>query len=368
VTEQFPPFGYPGSQSAAVAAPRARRRRKAALIAGGCAVILAIAGVAAFLAWPDSGGSTVPRGPATLAATFDLPGTDKILYALFSPDGKLLAVVGTNDNDKNIYIWDTATHTYRATLTGPPGGAYNIGFSSDDNQVTAIGSGGAVLRWNLATGTRSVLTPTRSTSPEALSGDGNTLATRDSAGHGTDVWDLRTGRLIADLPDPVTGSLDITSMDNTGQTLAVAGPSRIYVWNIPSRKVIATLRYPPGKNFQGAFAVLTADGKDVDVESISNSMPALLNVATQSDVTPPDARWPRKYGTSQLSTAGAICATQGSNDEQVDLWNIATRSYLLTVGSPSHHAGSLWGVGPGGHELLTSPPGQGHSFYLWDIP
>jgi WD40 repeat protein len=375
VTEQFPPFGYPGAQPATVPAPKARRRRTA-FIAGGCAAILATAGVAAYLAWPDSGGSAVPgggavpHGPATLAATFGLPGADTALFALFSPDGKLLSIVGRGDNDKNIYLWDTATHTYRATLTAPPGGVVNIGFTDDDNQVTAIGQDGAVLRWNLTTGTRSVITPAKPTSNSALSGDGTILATQDPAGHGTDVWDLRTGRLITDLPNPVAGSLGLTSMDNTGQTLVASSKSRMYVWDIPSRKVIATLPYPPGKDFQGTFPVLTADGKDIALESLSNSTAVLLNVASQSDVTPLDARWPRKYANAQLSTAGAICATQGSTDEHVDLWNIATRSYLLTVGSPSHHAGYLAGLGPGGHELLTSSAssGEGHLFFLWDIP
>jgi WD40 repeat protein len=370
VTEQFPPFGYPGAQPAAGPAPKARRRRRTALIAGGSAIVLAIAGVVTYLAWPGAGEAAVPHGPAALAATFGLPGTDTGLYALFSPDGRLLAIQGRNNNDKNLYIWDTATHTYRATLTAPSGEVSTIGFSADDTQVTTTSTGGAVLRWNLATGAHSVITPIRSTSPEGLSGDGNILAAQDSAGHGIGVWDLRTGRLIADLPNPVAGTLGITTMDNTGQTLVVSSQSRMYVWDVPSRKVIATLRYPSGKNFQEAFPVLTADGKDIGLESLDNSMPVLLNVATQSDVTPLDARWPRKHATVQvqLSTAGAICATQGSNDEHIDLWNIATRSYLLTVGSPSRHAGSLAALGPTGHELLTSPGADGHTFDLWDIP
>jgi hypothetical protein len=363
VTEQFPPSGDPGAPPAAAPAPKARRG-KTALMAGGSAAILAIAGLAAFLGWPDSGGPAGPHGPAALAATFDLPGHGILYSASFSADGKLLALEETG----KIVIWDTVTRTYRATLT-LPGAPEEIGFSASDTQVTAIDQDGAVLGWNLTTGTHSVITPAgdKRSSP-ALSGDGSVLAAQDSAGDGTDVWDLRTQRLIADLADPDARPIYSVALDNAGRTLAVTGVSRIYVWDIPSRKVIATLPFPPGARTPSSL--LSADGTDVTVDPGDGTKTATLwDVATQSSATPLDARWPREFANLYLAVAGAVGATQ-SRYQSLDLWNLSTRGHILTVGSPSRPVGYLFAVGPGGHEVLTTPHirAQNQVATLWNIP
>lgn len=363
MTEQFPPSGDPG-------APKARRR-KTALVAGGSAVILAIAGLAAFLAWPDPGGPAGPHGPAALAATFDLPGHDILYSASFSADGKLLALVEHGDSSVNMAIWDTGTRTYRATLPLPGvlGEPAEIGFSADDTQVTTVDQDGGVLRWNLSTRAHTVITPAgdKSSSP-ALSGDGSILAAQDSAEDGTDVWDLRTQRLIADLVDPDARPIYSVALDNAGRTLAVTGTSHIYIWDIPSRKVIATVPYPPSARTPSAL--LSADGTEVAVSPGDSTRTDILwGVATRSDVTPLDARWPREFANLYLAAAGAVGATQ-SRFESLDLWNLATRAHILTVGSPSRPAGYLFAVGPGGHELLTTPhiPAQNQVATLWDLP
>ena len=370
MTEQFPPLGDPGAPPTAAPAPMARRR-KTALIAGGSAAILAIAGIATFLSWPDPSGPAVPHGPAALSATFNLPGHDILYSASFSADGKLLALVEQGDSSVNMVIWDTGTRTYRATLPLPGvlGEPAEIGFSADDTQVTTVDQDGGVLRWNLTTRTHSVVTPAgdKRSSP-ALSGDGSILAAQDSAEDGTSVWDLRTQRLIADLIDPDALPIYSVALDNAGRTLAVPGVSHIYIWNIPGRKVIATLPFPPGARTPSSL--LSANGTEVAVSQANGTKTATLwDVATRSNVTPLDARWPQEFANLYLATAGAVGATQSSY-EFLDLWNLATRAHILTVGSPGRPVGYLFAVGPGGHELLTTPhiPAQNQVATLWNIP
>jgi len=320
----------------------------------------------AYLAWPDSGAPAV-------AGTFTLSGNGVLQSASFSADGKLLALVGPVGNGANMAIWDTVTRTYRAKLavpTYPEEG--EIGFSADDTQVTVIDQDEAVLRWDLTTGKRSVITPPGlKTSLLSLSGDGSTLAAPDSTAGGADVWDLRTGRLIAHLADPDSDPFGTAVvLDSAGRTLAVAGESHIYVWNVPGRKVIATLPYPPGASATGAVPLLSADGTGAVVDSEqSNEWFTLWDVAAQSNATPQDTRWPRKFAILYVAPAGAVCATQGAY-QSLDLWNIATRTHIRTVGSPSQPVGYLFAVGPGGHEVLTTPHirAQNHVATLWDIP
>jgi hypothetical protein len=353
------------------------RRRKIAFIASAAACVLAVAGTVTALTLAHS---NLPTGPATLAATFTLPGNDSAVSAWFSADGNDVGI----GSSAHIYILDTHSHRYIKTLTLPNGEQSVIGaaFSADDKTLTTLDFNGIAYRWDLSTGNRVTVNPVPAVPTPALSGDGSTLATEDSGHDGINLWDVTTGAHISQLTDPDAAPVAAygITLDEDGHTAAVDSTNgMVYVWNTETQKVIATLRYAYFANAAANLygPVLSPDGKTVEISDTNRfglirGSPALWSVATGANITPDDPRW-QDDGFAFFSGDGQFCATDlyradVKDDETVDLWDIATRTLLVSVGSSSRNAGPIWAFGPGGRELLTSKQtGDAKHFSLWDI-
>jgi WD40 repeat protein len=376
-------------------APR-RRSRKKTIIAGSVAGVVMLAvglGVADALSGggsASSGGSGGSSGGSsaicpqsglgavgTGAIGLQVPNGDCIVGSTaYSQDSKLLAGPGGN-NLNAVYIWNGVTHKYLTTLTLPSGdleGGSVLAFSANDKILTDADFFGNIYQWNMATrsghySNSLMLSVDASVSNNvAISSDGTTLAVTDNAGDGTAIINLATQAITADLTDPDSAPLlgvnspggqfpgTALSLSADGSRLTVGdSKGNLYVWNVRSRQVIATLGFDPAKAGENrdAAAVISADGNLAFIPDGPNGLAnSLWNVASRANVTPSDARWPRS-GAAYFSAAGQFIATERSDASGADLWSAATRAHLASVSFDSSVI-SIAGVSPNGKEILTT--------------
>jgi serine/threonine protein kinase len=390
-----------GTPPAAAPARRARRaRRKKVIIAVSAASALLVGGgIAAAVVLPSllvgnlncTRGKPNPAGDG--AVGFPVPNADCVfpLVTAFSRDGTLVA--GESGGQLNaIYVWNAVTHQYLTTLTTPHHEALvggDFAFSAGDKTLTYADEFGDIYQWNLpesvgqlvyrlsvnAVGSYNI----------AISGDASTMAVTDNSrsGDGVDIINIATGTITADLTDPDSAPLfPGSAVVGTGLSLSADGSrltvgdskGKLYVWNVRSRHVIATLHYDEAKadkNDENA-AFISGDGTWVFIPDGPQGMSdSLWDVASEANVTPRDARWPRSSRQSStglvaaFSDSGQFIATQRVDGSGADLWNAATGAH---VASFSYRSVSLFlqGLSPDGTEILVIDGNQ--EPWTWRFP
>ncbi len=386
----------------------ARRGTRAAFIGGTAALILAGAGTL-YAVGVHSGSHTAasltspsaPKRPSkpVLAATLTAPGGGAVSEAWFSQDGKLLA--GAAGDDPEIYVWDTTSPSHVTTLTVPKitvgnntylGVIENIAFNAADTSLTAAvtytfldgkspqgSTPNIVYQWDLATGKRatiwsmSTISGTAVTSTRIFFSGDNSMAVLYSHDYSV-VQLVRIGPSQA-LGTPVTltgdGQLtpDSSAGDNGTIILYTTGGGQNYVWNFNARS-LTTLYY------YGLRSLLSANGSTVleypadDTGTGTAPPPVVWNIATHSNITPVDPRWKQQETKQDLeagfSADGSVIETirAGGN---VDLWDVATRKYLMTIAAATNQVASAV-VGPGGSEVALLGGDGSRQLSLWQTP
>jgi hypothetical protein len=170
-------------------------------------------------------------GATTVAFRHNTPaGTpayvDETRAAAFSPDGRSLAVVGT---DRVISIIDVATGARRAAWSGHTGAVTAVAWARDGKTIASKGTDRTVRLWDTATGRvrwqRSLREPTGRA--VALSADGTTLAVADE--DTVRMWNLSTGaERSIDVDQKVLRSIWFAS----GTLLVTAGFDSVKLWHV----------------------------------------------------------------------------------------------------------------------------------------
>jgi RNA polymerase sigma factor (sigma-70 family) len=149
--------------------------------------------------------------PSTGKATRTIRGhKDMAVSMAFSPDGKLLAT-GGSQNDNDVRLWDVATgKELRRIETGI--GVHAVAFSPD-GKLLASGQGeGRIVLWDVATGkeARAMKGDVGGAAALAFSPDGRFLAAAGSEekegkrSYATHLWDARNGELLRSWSDTAT--------------------------------------------------------------------------------------------------------------------------------------------------------------------
>jgi serine/threonine-protein kinase len=345
-----------------------KRSRRTGVIAGaaGLAALVAV-GIGVTLAFSGHNTSTRPPTPPTsssqssdksvLRATFTAPDGGYIYYAFFSLDGSMAAGGGVakGANSSKIYVWDVATRKYVTTLVIPGGGtAFPLCFSPDDKSLIAVDvKNYIVYRFTIATGQATNIRVVPSAAWN-VSGDASTLANETANAKDIDVFNINTGTHTEHFPNPTTAPTvpNTIYLDSNGQEMIIsAANDETYVVSVQSGQTLASFHYHYSANEQ-SVPYLSPDGKTVYIPGDSSTPPKLFDVATQSEVTPADSRWPGSDNGLVFSTDGLTVVTSPPNADYFDVWNVSTRTHIARTVVPGGENDVLEALAPGNSELL----------------
>jgi WD40 repeat protein len=187
----------------------------------------------------DDKGNVTIRNLADDREILRIPSEERALSdLLFSPDGRFLATLRGGRSPWLLQVWDVATGRAVVREQAEQNG---WAFSPDSRAFAVRKVDHSIQLFDLATGR-----PTHRVVPEwpwqalALGPQGRQVALafqhRPSAAR---VYDAASGRLAAALPGPSTWSL---GWHPDGRRLALAfADSRVEVWDVPARRVVATM-------------------------------------------------------------------------------------------------------------------------------
>ena len=286
-------------------------------------------------------------------ATLEGPGYGRVTSVVFSPDGTLLA---SGLNNGRIELWGVETGTKVATLEGHTGNVKSVSFSSDGTTLVSGSNDGTVRLWDIQTRNTAILSGHLAFISMAFSLDGTTLAA--GARREIKLWDVTTRRYIATL-EGHTNWVQSVSFSPDGSILASgAWDNTVKLWDIATRTNIATLEGHTNRitsvSFSPDGAILASGAGDNTVK--------LWDIATRTNIATLEGHTNRVRSVS-FSPDGAILAS-GADDNTVKLWDIATRTNIATLEGHTNRVQSV-SFSPDGAILASGA--WDSTVKLWDI-
>jgi WD40 repeat protein len=196
----------------------------------------------------------------------------KAIYAVFSPNGRTLAVISFEG--LHVQLWNVATRHKIAAFTCNP--ADSLAFSPDGHAVAVGGSGCNQRNRIIDSGSEDVWLWDVSThqqigffglpgfgpvSSVTFSPNGKTLATAED-NNTVRLWDIATRRQIgAPLTSPANASIAALAFSPNGQTLAGGGNGgQIWLWDVATHNQIGAPLTSPANASIAALA-FSPDGR-----------------------------------------------------------------------------------------------------------
>jgi WD40 repeat protein len=210
---------------------------------------------------------------------------DRVQAIAFSPDGKEVAVCGSMRGDPMVRIWDPETGRLLRSFAAHPFGVDQVVYTPDGSRLVTCGMGGKedVCVWDARKLTKlhAFKIHRYGAGYIAVSPDGERVV---SIGRGTTpddaaLWDLKTGKRLLTHPAVGTGLWGVTFLPG-GRTLAACDSDRIRYWKVKSEALDAQGELQ-GKSLPNAFS---PDGRVVIVTDSVRDTTRLVEVVTGKDI------------------------------------------------------------------------------------
>jgi hypothetical protein len=293
-----------------------------------------------------SPGTAPPPDQATVTATARqespfsaavLDGHGGRVYSVaFSPNGRLVAS-GCDQGVKpdgsllrggrRVRLWDVASQTCTAALTGPEGAASCVTFSPDGGVLACGNSGQPVHLWRPGARFRKgpvILAGDTDVISVAFSPDGALLATGNC--HKTvRLWDVAARTCLATLSGHA-GWVHSVAFDLDGGMLASGSSDHtIRLWDVGTRTCIATLA---GHGEIVREVAFSPDSATLASGSVDTTI-RLWDVAARTCVAVLTDGFTPVFSVA-FSPDGSLLAS-GGPDSTVQLWDVATRARIATL-------------------------------------
>jgi len=330
----------------------------------------------------------------------------RVWSAVFSPDGKLLAVAG---DSRKVRLWDVAKGRWAGDLTAPAMPVFCLAFSPDGKLLAAATNAGKVRLWDLSTRKKvHTLDAHRSMALSVqFSPDGRLLATggMDRVIH---IWDRATRALRATFRH-AEGAVWAMAFSPDGRMLASAAwhgtRSRVRLWSVKDHRAYANYTGHLGPVWTVAFSPdgqrLVSGGLDRTIRVFTTHKLRLQTTLKHhtADVTSlafsPDGRWlasgsidktfalwrtdrwkpvaritahGRQIWSVAFSRKGGLLAT-AAWDQRVRIWRLGgerPRPVLLRPRPADQGRGfvAAWYTAEGGRLVARD---AGNVFHVWDL-
>ena len=307
--------------------------------------------------------------------------TEAVNQMVFSPDGTMIASAGRDGIEGgSIRLWDAKTLQNLATMRiGDTGldrpGVSAVAFSPDGTMIAsgrASGVGGGSVRlWDAKT--RQLITTLighklRITGL-AFSPDGTMIASSAAEDNAIRLWDVKTRKTIATLKGH-TEELRGVAFSPPDGTMIASGErdGTIRLWDVKTRKTIATfgrsrnridVAFPP----DGSLIAFSPDGSLIAFSTIGNRDIWLWDVKTQQLIATLKGHT-HDIGAVAFSPDGTMIASGGLN-RTIQLWNAKTQQLITTLERHPDAIRTL-AFSPDGTMIVSGS--KNGTIWLWDVP
>ncbi|HKS40040.1 MAG TPA: protein kinase [Blastocatellia bacterium] len=274
--------------------------------------------------------------------------------AMFSPDGKLLALI----DGRIINLLDVATEKVTATFDGHISAIHSVAFSPD-GRLLATGSIDRTTKiWDISSG--GLIANIKGHEGEifsvAFSPDGKTLAT-GSNDFTARLWDIATVSGFAIIKDK--GRICSLAFSPDGKTIVSSLFSSLInnLWDVGSGKQLGKIEEPRISQ----SVAFSRDGKRLAIGYIDGTL-KLLDATTYQEATSFKAHT-KNISSLVFSPDGQMLVT-ASFDKTVKLWDAATRQLLRTIAGHDERLSAV-AFSPDGELLATASHDRTEK--LWDV-
>ena len=274
---------------------------------------------------------------------YTIQNPDVIDAVAFSPDGKILAWRGAGKHTlpDTINLWDVATQSLIAVYERPTSIFHFIDCLalSPDNKtfVTVDHIYDIVKVWDINTGNtidlgHIGLTPDLGhigLTPISFSTDSTMLATGGT--RGVKLWDVNTGRDVANIPIKPRSSVTHASFSPDGRTLAyrVSGEKFTRLWDVTTQTQTGIIENPSVD-----YWAFSPDGKIL--ASAARHIITLWDVVTGQPIATLEGPLGRVSHITYSPDGNTLASV--SRDRTVRLWDIATNQNIETFDGTSYAA------------------------------